>query len=54
MLAVENREDRFKAYFGRETNPTADGSDVWGEGKESQGGVPAFVLSNREDGGGIS
>lgn len=33
MVAVENREDRFKAYFGGETNQSADGSDVWGEAK---------------------
>lgn len=52
--AVEKREDRFKAYLGSETNQTAVGSDVWGEGKKSQGGIPRSVLSTQEDGGGIS
>lgn len=54
MVTVETREDRLKAYFGGDTNQIADGSEVWGEGKKSRGGIPGFVLSNREDGGGIS
>lgn len=53
MAAVKNREDRFKAYFGGKTNQIADGSDVWDEGKKSQRGIPGFVLTNREDGGGF-
>lgn len=28
VVAVENTEERFKAYFGCETNQIADGSDV--------------------------
>ena len=38
-MAVEKREDRFKAYFGGGTNQFADGPDVWGEAKKSQGRV---------------
>ena len=44
-MAVENREDRFKAYFGGGTNQFADGPDVWGEAKKSQGRVLGVVES---------
>lgn len=44
-MAVENREDRFKAYFGGGTNQFADGPDVWGEARKSQGRVLGVVES---------
>lgn len=50
-VAVENTENRFKAYFEGETNQIADGSDVRGEGKKSQGGIPGSALSSQEAGG---
>ena len=53
-MAVEKREDRFKAYFGGGTNQFADGPDVWGEAKKSQGRVLGVVLSNQEDESGTS
>jgi hypothetical protein len=44
-LAVENGGDKFKTCFGAESNPSADGADVWGEGKKKQGGDSGFVRS---------